>query len=295
MNISRYKKPIILFLTFYILTTIPFIFINSVFSTNGGDSRMSVILPFDTLILQVMSIFLLIPICGLIGGFLPGYVFAPLMLLIYKNTIGFRMEFGIQHREKPEKFKNTWKGFFPALLTINLSLMIGITSFAYNFIVSPEYLSGGDGDQLWPIVGFTSIIPYITIISLGIFSPVWFLSDAGIVFTNKKRVQDKIDPIEVRSIGSWYHYLLKGYAGIGVIFAYILFLIDMLNRYNNPTDPGFIVAVVLLPLIPFLVSILTIPVMILLEIYLEPRRRFIRNLAKKLGIEGPLEKPLDFT
>jgi hypothetical protein len=293
INIGRYKKAIILFLGFYLLTTIPFFIIN--FFMDSADSEMSTILPFNTMILQIMAIFLLIPPSGIIGGFLPGYLFAPLMLFIYKHTIGFRMEYGIQHREKPEKFTNMWKGLFPALLAVNLALMIGITTFARDYIVAPGYLYGADGEsQLWPIVGFTSLIPITTAISMGIFSPVWFLSDAGIVFTNKNKVKDTIDPIEVRSMGSWYHYLLKGYAGIGVIYAYIIFLVDMLNRYNDPTNPGFIVAVVLLPLIPILLTILVIPVMILLEVFLKHRRDFMRDFAKKLGIEGPLDKPLDF-
>ncbi len=296
MNFSRYKKAIIIFLVFYFLTTIPFAIINIFFMEDGdGGSRMTVILPFNSLILQVMAIFLFVPIGALIGGFLPGYLFGPLMLYVYKKTIGFRMQFGVQDREKPKKFKRIWKGVFPALLAVNLSLMIGLTTFARDFIVDPEYLIGGGGsDKLWPIVGFSALIPFMTTLSMGIFSPVWFLSDAGIVFTNKQKVKNTIDPIEVRSVGSWYHYLLKGYAGIGVIFSYVLFLIDMFNRYNDPTNPGFITAVILLPLMPILVSILIIPSMILLEIYLESRRKFMRNFAKKLGIQGPLEKPLDF-
>lgn len=295
LKIGGYKKAIIIFLAFYLLTTIPFIPVHFLSGMDAGD-EMSRILPFDSMILQIMAIFLLIPAGGVVGGFLPGYLFAPLMLLIYKHTIGFRMEYGIQYREKPERFKNTWKGIFPALLAVNIALMVGITTFARDYIVSPNYLdSGVDGESpLWPIVGFTSLIPLMTAVSMGIFSPVWFLSDAGIVFTNKNKVKDTIDPIEVRSMGSWYHYLLKGYAGIGVIYSYIIFLFDMLNRFNDPTNPGFITAAILLPLIPILVTILVIPVMVLLEVFLGHRRRFMRNFAKKLGIEGPLEKPLDF-
>ncbi|MBD3215141.1 MAG: hypothetical protein GF311_21220 [Candidatus Lokiarchaeota archaeon] len=292
MSLKRYRNAIIIFLIIYLLFTIPFIPLN--YLADGGADRMTPILPFNTLILQIMAIVLLVPLGGIIGGFLPGYLFAPLMLLFYKKTIGFRMEFGIQHREKPEKFKNIWKGIFPALLAVNFALLLGISDFAYNFVVSPSYLGGGEGENLWPIVGFASLIPYMTAISMGIFSPVWFLLDAGIVFTNKQKVKDTIEPIEVRSMGSWYHYLLKGYAGIGVVFSYIFFLMDVLSRYNDPTNPGFIIAAIMLPIMPILITILIIPVMILLEVYLKPRREFMRNFAKRLGIEGPLERPLNF-
>lgn len=291
ITFKRYKKAIIIFIILYILGTIPFIMIE-IFG-NVEQNQMSRILPFDSMFLEIMSIFLLIPVGALIGGFLPGYLFGPLMLLIYKHTIGFRMEYGIQDREKPKRFANTWKGIFPALLAVNLALMFGNTTFAQNFIVDPIYLSGA-GNKLWPIVGFVSLLPITTAISMGIFSPVWFLSDAGIVFTNKNKVKETIDPIEVRSMGSWYHYLLKGYAGIGVIYAFVIFLFDMFNRYDNLLDGGFISAAILLPLIPIFITILAIPVMILLEIFLGHRRRFMRNFAKRLGIEDPLEKPLDF-
>lgn len=292
MNFKRYRKAIIIFLVIYLLFTIPFIPIN--FASNGAGGRMTPILPFNTLILQIMAIILLIPLASIIGGILPGYILAPLMLFFYKRTIGFRMEFGIQNREIPDKFKNMWKGIFPALLAVNFALLLGISNFAFNFIVAPEYLGGDSGESLWPIVGFASLIPYMTAISMAIFSPVWFLLDAGIVFTNKQKVKDTIEPIEIRSMGSWYHYLLKGYAGIGVVFSYVIFLVDMLSRYNDPTNPGFIVAAIMLPLMPILVSVLTIPVLILLELFLGPRRKFMRKFAKKLGIEGPLEEPLNF-
>ncbi|MBD3194428.1 MAG: hypothetical protein GF317_05185 [Candidatus Lokiarchaeota archaeon] len=293
MKLSRYKKHIILFLVAYLVFTLPFIPLN--FIADGGAERMTMILPFDTLILQIMAIILFIPLGALLGGFAPGYLFAPLMLFFYKKTIGFRMEFGIQERKKPDKFKGTWKGTYPALLAVNIALIIGLTTFARDFVVTPEYVGAGDmSKSLWPLVAFTSLIPFTTALSFGIFSPVWFLSDSGIVFTNKKKVKGTIDPIEVRSIGSLYHYILKGYAGIGVLISYIMFFFDIVNRYDDYSNPGFIITAILLPLIPILIALLSIPSIMLLDFFLNSRRKFMRNFAKRLGITGPLEDPLDF-
>ena len=51
-----------------------------------------------------------------------------------------------------------------------------------------------------------------------LFSPVWILKDSGIVFTTKNKVETSNEPILIKSIGEWFQTLLKGYAGIGVIF-----------------------------------------------------------------------------
>lgn len=293
MTMQRYRKSLILFFIIFILTVGPFLMLH--FTSLVNEPRFTPFLPFDSMMMQVALIFLLIPIAGIIGSLLPGYLLAPFFLFVYKKTIGYKMEFGIQDREKPNKFTNAWKGIFPALLIINLSLIFGTSvSIGHDLIVSPEYLATGPGESTWPIVGFLSLIPFMTGMAMGIFSPVWFLLDAGIVFTNKKKVINKLDPIEVRSIGGWYHYLLKGYAGIGVIVTYIQFVGTMLTLFPNPFDGGFISSVIFLPIMPIVISILIIPSIILLEITLKSRRTFIRKFAKNiLHIEGPLDDPFN--
>ena len=293
MAIQRYRKSLILFFVVFILMVGIFSILQ--FTGLGKEPRFTPFLPFDSMAIQVALIFSLIPIAGIIGSLFPGYLLAPLFLFVYKKTIGFKMEFGIQDREKSSKFKNTWKGIFPALLIINLSLIFGTSIIVgHDIIVSEEYLATGPGKDIWPIVGFVSLLPFMTGIATGIFSPVWFLLDSGIVFTNKKKVLYKVDPIEVRSIGGWYQYLLKGYAGIGVIVTYIQFVGTMLGLFTNPFDGGFISSVIFLPMMPIIVSILLIPSIVLLEITLKSRRTSVRKFAKKvLHIEGPLEDPLN--
>jgi len=285
---SRYKKSLIIFLFFYI-TAIASFSIISFMVTNVP--RITSLFPGDNMIIQITIIFGLFPIAAIIGGFFIGYILGPFFIIIYKNTVGIRMNFGIQHRDKTPKFNRMWKSVFPSLMAINFALMIGTSTFAKDFIVSPEYLSSG-GAQ-WPIIGFITVLPLMLRISYGIFSPVWFLLDSGIVFTNKRKVKDKVDPVEVRSLGGWYLYLLKGYAGIGVIISYIGFVTSMLALYKDPFDAGFISAVILLPILPIILSIYAVPIQILLDYTLEHRRKFMLRFAEKLRIVGPLEDPLD--
>ncbi|MHA1414602.1 MAG: hypothetical protein ACTSO4_18545 [Promethearchaeota archaeon] len=77
------------------------------------------------MIIQITIIFGLFPIAAIIGGFFIGYI-----IIVYKNTVGIRMDFGIQHRDKTPKFNRMWKSVFPSLMAINFALMIGTSTFA---------------------------------------------------------------------------------------------------------------------------------------------------------------------
>ncbi len=284
---SRYKKQIVLFLVLFLLAVLSF----GLFSLIVNEPGFTNLLPTNNMMLQATFIFILIPITTLIGGLFTGYFLGPLFLLFYKKTIGIQMDFGIQTRLKPKVFMQTWKGIFPAFMAINFALMIGTSQFGIDLIVRSDYATNNPG--LAPLIGFIVSLPLMSGISMGLFSPVWFLLDSGIVFTNKTKVRDKIEPIEVRSIGGWYHYLLKGYAGIGVVVSYIIYVINILREFNNPLDGGFISAAVSLWIMPILLSIFCLPTLIILDLNLESRRRFILKFAKKLGIEKPLENPFD--
>jgi hypothetical protein len=78
-----------------------------------------------------------------------------------------------------------------------------------------------------------------------------------------------------------------------VIISYVLYVINILGEFNNPLDGGFIAAAISLWIMPLLISIFYLPTLIILDMNLESRRRFILKFAKRLGIEGPLEDPLN--
>jgi len=54
-------------------------------------------------------------------------------------------------------------------------------------------------------------------VALGLFSPIWFLNDSGIVFIKKEDIRN--NP-EILNIGRLYSNLLKGYAGISVLLTF---------------------------------------------------------------------------
>jgi len=107
------------------------------------------------------------------------------------------------------------------------------------------------------------------------------------VYTNREKVKDRSDPIEMRSVGGWYMYLLKGYVGITVILNYYTFLINLFIGQDASTG---ILLYLLWPIMPFLIVILAIPCIIALDITFEKRRKFIQKWARKFGITSTLEQ-----
>ena len=119
---SKYKKPLIVFgiyiaLGLLLALTVTFL--------EGADIEISPILPGETQNVELIFLFLIFyPLAAIIGGILAGYAFTPLFFFVHKKIIGRKMVFGIEERPDPEKFKQTFRGFFPALMALNFALII---------------------------------------------------------------------------------------------------------------------------------------------------------------------------
>ncbi len=246
----------------------------------------------DTIGGFMMTIFLFIPVGSIIGGLLIGYLLGPLFLFVHKKTIGIKMEYGLQEKRKPAKFKGTWKGFFPAVFAMNVGLILMANPTIQEIVLKPNYRGE---DVISQLICFASLLPVTIGIGMGAFSAVWFLLDSGIVYTNKSKVKDTAYPTEVRSVGSWYMYLLKGYAGITVIMTFYTFLSNIILAItSSSTDlTSRILITVIWPFMPIFMAFMALPGVILLDITYEHRKKYIRKFANNLGIKAPLEKPLD--
>ncbi len=275
---KKYMKPLGVF-----IIVIGFILGISLLANDTGFARF---LP-NQLGFQIGYIFWMSAIAAIIGAVFTGYILGPLFLVVHKYTIGMRMTFGIQERPVPQKLKIYFKALFPALMALNLAFMFSDSALAQEIIISPEWLANPGTSQVQvPLVVLAMLLPLMSGIALGLFSPVFFLLDAGIVFTNKEKVRNTRDPIEVRSVGGWYNYMLKGYAGISVIISFILFASVVVPTLNNP-------AVVLVVFLPIIMLIMYIPAFIILEYTAEHRKKFMRKIANRFGIKEPLSDPLD--
>ncbi len=281
MTISRYKKqiPIIIILLFLIIST----GIASLFAGSGGGFLL--IAPVGNSLTSsfIISAFTFVGV--LIGSYIGGYLLGPLFLYAHKNTIGKKMIYGIQEKEKDKEFKGVFlKALFPALLATNLALIL-----SQNPTVQALSISAADNrGTMLQMFTISAILPLVCGIALGLFSGVWILQDAGIVYSNTEKVKDKSAPSEVKSVGGWYMYLLKGYAGISVIFNYLLFFQNLNTTMGESSGVMRIMFYIFWPIMPIMVAILMIHGIILQDLTFEKRRVFMRNAAKKQGITEPL-------
>jgi hypothetical protein len=176
-------------------------------------------------------------------------------------------------------------------MAINFALTFAVEEDVYKAIVPEEYWR-------WQITYYstymnaTAGLSIFTIgISIALFSCVWFLFDAGIVYSNKNEVEKLGLPIETRSVGGWYLYFLKGYAGISVIFAYyntISTFFDELTASGGNEFAFMWNFVILLPL-PILLTIAAIPAIVILDVIKTSRINYVRKWANRLGINNFVE------
>lgn len=273
MSFKRYTKPLILFFTtfgfFILLSIIVIIFNIEIQATNYVK-----IIKFDNTGHWILYSFGMIVLTAIVGGLLGGYILGPIFLYFHKSTIGRKMEYGIEIREKPEKFNYTFRALFPALTSINLALMLVINEDIVNNFIYFEK-AGGEG----VLITLGMLLSITVGVSMFLFSAVWFLIDAGIVYSNAEKVKDNRDLVVVRSVGGWYLFFLQGFAGIGLAFSFYVFIVTMVQKglLKGPELPLFLI-------LPLIITILSIPTVIILDITIEKRIKYILKWAKKFGI-----------
>lgn len=267
----KYRNALI-FIVAYVLFVIFMVF--SIPAQVYSESQSSPILFLSSSPLQIILLFsLYVVVCLAFGGVF-GYAFSTLFLLIHKSLYKNKLVYGINTRPRPEKFKKTLRGIFPTLLALNLALIISETV-----------------QQNQRFIFSTTIIMLLFTFgpSVAIFVGIWFLDDAGVGYTNKLKVKDSDDFIEFRSIGSWFMPLLKGYAGISVLFE----IFQLFFLFTTVQGNVGVVLIILIVFIPVFLPFATVPTILILDLMREKRNKFVLKQARKRGITEPLEYSLD--
>jgi hypothetical protein len=202
--------------------------------------------------------------------------------------------YGIQEHERPKEFKRAFlKSIFPALMAFNIAILLSDETAIHNFIFTPTFQSGASSAVL-QILTITILLPLVSAIGIATFSATFFLIDSGIEYSNKeqKKVTNGSYPIEVRSIGTYYLYFLKGYAGISVIISIVQLLADYLTSIHDVGSIIYIINLIAWPFMPLVIALFMVPVVIIQDATYNGRKKFVQKWAGKLGISGRLENPL---
>ncbi len=219
-------------------------------------------------------------------GFFISYIISPFFLRLHRTIYKSKYEYAIENCQENRAIKlNFLRIFFPALFCINLSLILAEIPAIREFFIKPSMLGSTNNAvitmmTLIPLIGITAII------SLAIFTAIYFLIDSGIIFIRNK---EKEKNTHVQNVGSWILNVIRGYAGISVIFTFYQFHSNLITAigFSNPLATYGTIA--LWTSMPFIITGLFIPVLSLLHIKYTKRKEYILKKAEKLGINSKFD------
>jgi len=286
-SILRYKKWLINWIIFIILFCTSLIINARILGTVTIYTVLTHNLVIDTAI-----IFLSIPIISMIAFIIGGYLFTPLFLFLHKKVLGRNLKYGIREMQRPKDFKGAFmNSLFPALLAFNIGILLSDESILHDLLFVDTFNAGPAINQILTLL---FLFPLVSGIGIGVFSATYFLLESGIEYTNKerKKVLRGSFPTEVRSIGGFYLYYLKGYAGISVIFSLFSLIFSFFSVIEGGNLAIYMINIILWPFIPFCITFFMVPVSIIQDFTYERRKKFTLKWAEKLNIRGQLEDPL---
>ena len=216
---------------------------------------------------------------AVLGALIGGYALAPLYLFIHKSLYR-KVTYGIQEKTPPETFRETFSGWYPTLLAFHINSIIILS----NDQIHTRILGTGilDFPVLYQNVFSVIILMMFTLgIGLMVFSPVWFLLDAGIMYSTQKHVRGTRRPVEVRAVGGWFHDYLRGYAGFGIALTFILLLARLWEKAGLVTD---LINISWMFGLPLFTTLIVIPALIVLDKTGNHRIHYVRQIAKRMGI-----------
>ncbi|MFX0141020.1 MAG: hypothetical protein ACFFDN_45700 [Candidatus Hodarchaeota archaeon] len=286
MKENKYRKSLIIFFVYCIFWIAISIAISRIL---GFGQNLTPLIPFSEVGMEVgMISILLLPISSIIGILIGGYLFGPLFLYFHTKIFRKRYEYGIYTKPEYKKFKFASQGLFAALMAINISLLL----------LNPDTVRIAVGKLIEPLsandytIAFVVLLIFTTAITNLLFSPTWFLMDSGIMYSNKKNLEDTNKPLEIRAIGRWYEQFLKGYAGVSVLISYVEFITIFFIEIGGELALLIVTLIIFIPF-PFILIIPNIPALTILDRIKEKRNKYILNKARKRGITNIMDVSID--
>jgi hypothetical protein len=275
---KKYRKALLLFFGVEALITLLVIY----GLTFGQGFDASPLIPFTNVFHEISFVFIVIPISSTIGAIIGGYALAPIFLLSHK-TIYRKAIYGIQETNPAKTFKRTLQGYYPSLLAFNISsIILFLAPMIRNQLLTPGMLE--EAPLVYQYIFENLFLLMFTIaLSMLIFSPGWFLIDAGIVYSTEEQVRGTDRPVEGRTVGGVFNDYLKGYSGFSIAFSYLQMLVVSYGDIINVERVDFAQLIGFFG-IPVYVILTVIPTFILLDVTRNHRIQYVRRVAAKIGI-----------
>ena len=101
---SRYRNLIILYLLYIVFWIILSAVMSAIIFPEGTPKALIRFIPVDDVLSILVIVFLvLIPISGIIGALLGGYVLSPLIMILHKFFYGSKIFYGFQYESREQK------------------------------------------------------------------------------------------------------------------------------------------------------------------------------------------------
>lgn len=282
MALGKYKKWLIIyFIVVALLVGMQFILM---FTTS--IERVYKFMLFDNFFLNSAIIMVFWALAPIIGSFVANF-FEKFLLWGHTKFMGKKVIFGMGEEGSEKIFKFSFsKLFFPALMAVNFTMALWNNQYLQEFFLINTALEDPEHALLAQVMMALPLFVITIIISVILFTPAYILIDSGIVYTNKEKPSKSRHTVEVKSVGNFYLNFLKGYAGIGVLINLYIFFADAVNEALSSPSFGFgqLTGLILWSILPFLVSFLMLPMVLMLDKTYEKRIQKMLNYASKLDI-----------
>ncbi|MHA1338523.1 MAG: hypothetical protein ACTSRZ_02855 [Promethearchaeota archaeon] len=158
------------------------------------------------LFLELIQIFIVPLFSSIVATFI-GLLLVPLFLFFAKVLKGKNYDVAYQDIEQYITSKKLiGRAFYATLFATAVSLTFNNTLYSYGvkFIENASIA-----------YATAAMTVFITPISMLILAPTWFLEDLNLIIYKKKNVEDpRAQTYDISSIGIFWGYILKGFAGI---------------------------------------------------------------------------------
>ncbi|MFX1606628.1 MAG: hypothetical protein ACFFDD_12065 [Promethearchaeota archaeon] len=145
----------------------------------------------------------------------------------------------------------------PAFVALGISYSISNIRFLANTIFVSESF-GTLASEAQTIVISMALLFILLLLSgfiTFLFAPMWLMQDKGLVCELKTKPRMTAD---IEGVGNWYLKMMKGFAGISTVVAYIFTIFQTVEWYQfvltSPPEGGFTLLIFLIPVVAVIVS-----------------------------------------
>ncbi|MFX1481734.1 MAG: hypothetical protein ACFFCP_00945 [Promethearchaeota archaeon] len=179
----------------------------------------------------------------------------------------------------------------PAFVALGISYSISNIPRVVNAIIITDGFDtlASEAETIVTSISLLFILLLLSCFIVLLFAPMWLMQDRGLVSERKITSRTTSD---IEGVGNWYLKLLKGFAGISTMVAYLFTIIQTVEWYQfvmeSPPEGGLAVLIFIIPMIAVIVSPLLAlgPISFVYVIYEKALRKNLSTIGSRINREG---------